>query len=327
MALFNKKELNYEDALVKLEKEGRKGFNAISSALLGGAVGVGAGLAAAGTIAGAAGATSIAGLTTAASWIGVTAVAATPVGWVVGSAAGLGAIGALGAAWWNQRTINAENAKMKIENIHEKINKNLSNSASMEDDEKFKQAINVLRTAHLQNLISEEQGKQLLGWLKENKITPEYAMSLIDQQCKAVEDSRNKETPEVEKLKTAISAAVQNKKISNEQARMFVGMYENKQMACEQIISMLKDVKENNTNPNELVSNVENTKIQQQVELHTKPVSGDDYFKQTIALLKSAMAENAISRDEGMQFLCKLRAKNIPCEEVISYLNNNARKV
>lgn len=243
MALFNKKELNYEEALVKLEKEGRKGFNAISSALLGGAVGVGAGLAAAGTIAGAAGATSIAGLTTAASWIGVTAVAATPVGWVVGSAAGLGAVGALGAAWWNQRTINAENAKMKIENIHEKINKNLENSASTDDDEKFKQAVNVLRTAHLQNLISEEQGKQLLGWLKENKITPEYAMSLIGQQAKAVEESRNKVDPEVEKLKTAISSAVGNKKISNEQAQMFFGMYENKQMGCEQILQMLENIK------------------------------------------------------------------------------------
>lgn len=247
MALFSKKELNYEDALVKLEKEGRKGFNAISSALLGGALGVGAGLAAAGTIAGAAGATSIAGLTTAASWIGVTAVAATPVGWVVGSAAGLGAVGALGAAWWNQRTINAENAKMKIENIHEKIKNNIENIGSMEDDEKFKKAINVLRTAHLQNLISEEQGKQLLVWLKENKITPEYAMSLIEQQAKAVEESRKKVDPEVEKLKKAISAAVQDKKISNEQAQMFVGMYENKQMACEQIINMLEGIKNANS--------------------------------------------------------------------------------
>lgn len=188
MALFNKKELNYDDALVKLEKEGRKGFNSIHSALLGAAVGAGAGVAAAGTIAGVAGATSIAGLTTVASWFGVTAVAVTPAGWVVGSAVGLGVAGACLAAWWNQRTINAENAKMKIENIHEKINRNLGNSTANEDDEKFKQAINVLRTAHLQNLISEEQGKQLLGWLKENKITPEYAMSLIDQQCKAVEE-------------------------------------------------------------------------------------------------------------------------------------------
>lgn len=243
MALFNKKELNYEDALVKLEKEGRKGFNAIQSAWLGAGIGAAAGAAAAGTIAGAAGVTSIAGITTAASWIGVTAVAATPVGWVLGSAAGLGAVGALGAAWWNQRTINAENAKMKIENIHEKIKHNLQNCGSLDDDAKFKQAINVLRTASLQNIISEDQGKQLLAWLKEEKITPEYAMSLIDQQYKFVEENKNKADPMVEKLKTAISEAVQNKKISSEQGQMFFSMFEKKQMDCEQIMLTLENIK------------------------------------------------------------------------------------
>lgn len=49
-------------------------------------MGLGFGAAAAGTVATIAGATSIPFLTTAASWVGVTAVAATPVGWVVGGA-------------------------------------------------------------------------------------------------------------------------------------------------------------------------------------------------------------------------------------------------
>lgn len=55
-------------------------------------IGVGLGAAAAGTLAAAAGATSIAGLTTAASWVGLTVVAATPVGWIIGSAAAAGAV-------------------------------------------------------------------------------------------------------------------------------------------------------------------------------------------------------------------------------------------
>lgn len=55
-------------------------------------VGVGLGAAAAGTVATIAGATAIPVVTTAASWLGVTAVAATPVGWVVGVALAGGAL-------------------------------------------------------------------------------------------------------------------------------------------------------------------------------------------------------------------------------------------
>ncbi len=56
------------------------------------AVGTGLGVAAAGTVATVAGATSIPILTSAASWLGVTAVAATPVGWLLGVAAAGGAL-------------------------------------------------------------------------------------------------------------------------------------------------------------------------------------------------------------------------------------------
>lgn len=56
------------------------------------AVGVGLGAAAAGTVAAIVGATSIPLLTTAASFVGITAVAATPIGWVIGAAAAGGAL-------------------------------------------------------------------------------------------------------------------------------------------------------------------------------------------------------------------------------------------
>lgn len=55
-------------------------------------VGLGLGAAAAGTMATIAGATAIPVVTTAASWLGVTAVAATPVGWIVGAALAGGAL-------------------------------------------------------------------------------------------------------------------------------------------------------------------------------------------------------------------------------------------
>ena len=54
------------------------------------AVGAGLGVAAAGSVAVAMGATSIFGVTSAAGWLGLTVVAATPVGWVLGSAAAAG---------------------------------------------------------------------------------------------------------------------------------------------------------------------------------------------------------------------------------------------
>lgn len=55
-------------------------------------VGIGLGAAAAGTVATIAGATSIPVVSAAASWLGITAVAATPVGWVIGAALAGGAL-------------------------------------------------------------------------------------------------------------------------------------------------------------------------------------------------------------------------------------------
>jgi uncharacterized protein YjeT (DUF2065 family) len=55
-------------------------------------IGAGLGVAASSVIATTAGATSIFGITTVASWLGVTAVAATPVGWVIGCATAAGAL-------------------------------------------------------------------------------------------------------------------------------------------------------------------------------------------------------------------------------------------
>ena len=55
-------------------------------------MGVGMGAAAAGTVAFLAGATTYPALTAAASWFGVSVVAATPVGWIVGTAVAGGAL-------------------------------------------------------------------------------------------------------------------------------------------------------------------------------------------------------------------------------------------
>lgn len=55
-------------------------------------LGIGLGAAAAGTVATIAGVTAVPVITTAASWLGMTAVAATPVGWILGAALAGGAL-------------------------------------------------------------------------------------------------------------------------------------------------------------------------------------------------------------------------------------------
>ena len=71
------------------------------------------GAAAAGTLAGVAGATSIVGITSAASWLGVSVVAATPVGWIIGCAAGAGTA-AYGISTWLHGGSISEGRKLEL---------------------------------------------------------------------------------------------------------------------------------------------------------------------------------------------------------------------
>ncbi|CAI8803395.1 Conserved membrane protein [Pseudomonas sp. IT-194MI4] len=76
-------------------------------------LGIGLGAAAAGTVASVAGVTSIPVLTTAASWVGVTAVAATPLGWALGTAA-VGGVLAYGVSRWVRGGAMSEGRKQEL---------------------------------------------------------------------------------------------------------------------------------------------------------------------------------------------------------------------
>ncbi len=143
-------------------------------------LGVGLGAAAAGTLAGAAGATSILGLTTVASWLGVTAVAATPVGWIIGSAAAAGA-----AAYCVSRIIHggglSEGRKFEL------LQKYMDQKNNMEAKERLENITTEDRTQFIlfmrepidKNVISPDKAKKLITFVEEGRIPLSQAYSLI----------------------------------------------------------------------------------------------------------------------------------------------------
>ena len=148
-------------------------------------VGVGLGAAAAGTLASAAGATSIFGLTTAASWFGVAAVVATPVGWIIGTAAVAGA-----AAYGVSRLIHggglAEGRKLELlQQFREK-------SESLEAKEKAGSITEIDKTAFIistrelidKDVISPEDAAELINHVEQGRIPISQAYEMIQNLLK-----------------------------------------------------------------------------------------------------------------------------------------------
>jgi hypothetical protein len=143
-------------------------------------IGAGLGAAAAGTLASVAGVTSVLGLTTVASWLGVTAVAATPIGWIIGSAAAAGA-----AAYGVSRIIHggglSEGRRLEL------LQKFREEANNMESKERLESITAVDRTQFIlfmrepidKNLISPDKAKKLIKFVEEGRIPLSQAYSLI----------------------------------------------------------------------------------------------------------------------------------------------------
>ncbi len=127
-------------------------------------VGAGLGAAAAGTIASALGATSIFGVTTVAGWLGVTAVAATPVGWVIGAAAA-----GAGLAYGISRIVHGGG---------------LSEGRKLELLQKYKEEVKDMEAKEVAGTISEEDKNSFIISMRElidkEAIDPEEARALIE---------------------------------------------------------------------------------------------------------------------------------------------------
>ncbi len=145
-------------------------------------LGTGLGAAAAGAIATAAGSTSIFGVTTAASWIGVTAVAATPVGWIIGSAAVAGA-----AAYGISRMVSngglSEGRKLELLQKYKEEARNIDTkerAGSITEADKTKFTIS-LRELIDKNVISPDKAFNLIEQVEKGRIPISQGFSLIDR--------------------------------------------------------------------------------------------------------------------------------------------------
>ena len=143
-------------------------------------VGAGLGVAAASTLAGAAGVTSIWGLTTAASWIGVTAVSATPVGWVIGTAAVAGA-----AAYGVSRLIHnggvSEGQKIELLHLYKEQAKAIDakeRSENITDADKTAFIVS-LRGLIETNAIAPEKARLLIEYVEQGRIPISQALIIV----------------------------------------------------------------------------------------------------------------------------------------------------
>lgn len=146
--------------------------------------------ASAGSVAGLTGVTTIGGLTTAASWLGITAVAATPMGWVAGSAV----VGA-GAAYGISRLIRGaaySEAKRKqliidIENrITDIERKEAASCVTERDKADFRDSLlDPLR----RNLISPEHVRKLMEGIENGTIKLSDACRSMERIAKSKDGS------------------------------------------------------------------------------------------------------------------------------------------
>lgn len=144
-------------------------------------MGAGLGMAASGVIASAAGATSIFGVTTIAGWLGVTAVAATPVGWIVGCATAAGA-----AAYGISRLIHsgglAEGRKKELLQQYKENAKKMEmkeNANNIADSDKTIFIISI-RDLIDKDVISPDDAASLIKNVEKGIISLSNAYSLLE---------------------------------------------------------------------------------------------------------------------------------------------------
>lgn len=157
----------------KLQKKDKVGLAGDGMAIAGGAA---AGAAAAGTIAATAGATNIFGLTTLGSLLGTTFVAATPVGWVIGSAAA-----AAGVGYGISKLVRSGSKHDQIRSeIVERLNQRLSNMPNSKiKNEHLEQLKRILPVAIEHQLISESQADRMINLINTDRLDPELALKRI----------------------------------------------------------------------------------------------------------------------------------------------------
>lgn len=170
---INDEESKLQNAISKLGGRDKIGVSAEVLAAGGGAA---AGVAAAGTIAGAAGASTLLGSTGLASMFGGVFVAATPVGWVIGSAV------IAGAAGYGLMKMAGSGAQQDIarKEMIERLNDRLSAIQNQGDGQtqiiELKQLVALTLASEL---ISDDQGSRMIELVENGSMKPELAINRL----------------------------------------------------------------------------------------------------------------------------------------------------
>jgi hypothetical protein len=144
-------------------------------------IGAGLGIAASSIVASTVGATSIFGITTMAGWLGVTAVAATPIGWIIGCATAAGA-----AAYGVSRLIRsgglAEGRKKELLQQYKEDAKKMEmkeNADNIVDSDKTVFIISI-RDLIDKDVISPDDAANLIKNGEQGTISISHAYSLLE---------------------------------------------------------------------------------------------------------------------------------------------------
>lgn len=143
-------------------------------------IGAGAGVAASGAIATAVGASTLLGSSTMGSLLGGIFVTTTPVGWVIGSAIGIGAL-AYGATKLVKSGGKSEAIKeMNIRELTEKISqKKRESEKTSVTEEKYKRLIESLQLLVINKRITQEKSNELLMNIENGRISADFAFNTI----------------------------------------------------------------------------------------------------------------------------------------------------
>lgn len=153
--------------------------------------GVALGAAASGTIAAASGATGIWGLTTAMSWLGISVVAATPAGWIAGTAVAGGA-----AAYGISRLIHGGGRNEgKLKQIRRHLKDQLrdierkENASNVSEDD-LRKFYSFLKKPLEDDLIEPETIHKLIAGIEEGKIKLSDAYRLVKNILESGKDDK-----------------------------------------------------------------------------------------------------------------------------------------
>lgn len=254
MAKINNSREDIEKAIQKTKESDESPVNKFLKnygAETAGVMAAATGAAAAGTIATAAGVTSIAGISTIASWVGVTAVAATPIGWVLGTAAAFGGGAYALTRWYGSRKANSERARQKIAELKAKLATCETGQSAPKPAKINKNVLEVLKEALNLKAITEEQFKQIKEMLDAGQIEPDDVLSLLDEQYAMIEKSVNApetstsgEIPAYEQndanIYEAINSALKRGIISEEHVRQMADLLQKGELTAEMVMHILK---------------------------------------------------------------------------------------